>query len=47
MQIIAADTSKKLAYMLNGFDCPVILVTSEYQILAANQLYLDNLGEID
>ena len=47
MQIIASDINHDLAAMLNGYDCPAILVTAEYKILAANHLYLENFGEID
>lgn len=47
MQIIAKDTNSDLANMLNGYDCPAILVTADYQILATNQLYLESFGEID
>jgi transcriptional regulator with PAS, ATPase and Fis domain len=47
VQIIAKDTNIDLANMLNGYDCPAILVTPDYQILATNQLYLENFGEID
>lgn len=47
MQIIAKDTNRDLANMLNGYNCPAILVTADYQILATNQLYLESFGEID
>ncbi|MDX2465472.1 MAG: sigma 54-interacting transcriptional regulator [Porticoccus sp.] len=47
MQIIAKDTNIDLANMLNGYDCPAILVTPDYRILATNQLYLESFGEID
>ena len=46
MQIIARDTSADLAAMLNGYDCPAILVTPEYKILATNHHYLERYGEI-
>jgi DNA-binding NtrC family response regulator len=46
MQIIASDTNPDLAAMLNGYDCPAILVTADYRILAANDLYLEKFGQI-
>jgi DNA-binding NtrC family response regulator len=46
MQLIASDTSAELAAMLNGYDYPAILVTADYQILAANQRYIDSFGSI-
>lgn len=51
MQLIATDTSMKtlsdLAAMLEGYDCPAILLSPNYQILACNQFYLDSFGDID
>ncbi len=36
-----------LTHMLEGFDCPAILVSSEYQILATNRLYRRAFGAIE
>jgi len=48
MKILAKDNlSPKLGSMLEGFDCPAILVSPEYQILATNHHYLDQFGQID
>ena len=47
MQILAKDTDSDLATMLNGYDCPAILVTADYRILATNQFYQDSFGEVD
>lgn len=47
MHLIASDIQSDLAAMLNGFDVPAILVSADYQILATNQHYRDNFGEID
>ena len=47
MQIIAKDTPQDLVAMLEGYECPAILVSNDYQVLATNQLYLDSFGEID
>ena len=40
MQIIATDaySYKHLAQMLDGYDCPAILVSLDYQILATTSL---------
>jgi len=46
MQIIARDTNPDLAAMLNGYEDPAILVTADYQILAANDLYVQKFGMI-
>ena len=32
--------------MLNGYDCPAILVSADYQILATNQLYQERYGPL-
>lgn len=45
-QIIVSDTDQRLAHMLEGHDCPAILVDAEYRILAANDAYRDSFGEI-
>jgi transcriptional regulator with PAS, ATPase and Fis domain len=36
-----------LNYMLEGYDVPAILVSADYEILANNQLYKDQFGDID
>ncbi len=47
MQIIASDLRNPVsAGILDGFDCPAILVSSNYQILAANDQYTRSFGEI-
>ncbi|MGJ8690333.1 MAG: sigma-54 interaction domain-containing protein [Gammaproteobacteria bacterium] len=47
MQLIASDlTGLDSAGILDGFDYPAILVSSTYQILAANDLYTQTFGEI-
>lgn len=49
MQLIASDQdalSPALAHMLEGYDCPAILVTPEYRILATNTRYRDAFGDI-
>ncbi|MBQ0796484.1 sigma 54-interacting transcriptional regulator [Zhongshania sp.] len=47
MQLIAKDSDKNVAYMLDGFDYPAILVSADYRILATNELYRSTFGEID
>lgn len=47
MGLIASDSTTPLKTMLEGYDCPAILVTADYQILATNSLYLEAFGEID
>ncbi len=48
MQIISSDkTPHAIAGMLEGYDYPAILVSSEYEILAANALYTQAFGAID
>ncbi len=46
MQLIALETNADIAQMLDGFDCPAILVTAQYQILATNSLYEKRFGRI-
>jgi transcriptional regulator with PAS, ATPase and Fis domain len=48
MQIITTDAGsyKHLAQMLEGYDCPAILVSLNYQILATNQNYRKEFGEV-
>jgi transcriptional regulator with PAS, ATPase and Fis domain len=53
MKLISTDTdhsshaSELLARMLEGFDCPAILVTASYEIVAANNRYQTTYGEIE
>ena len=50
MTLIASDhmnLTSSLTHMLEGYDCPAILVSAEYQILATNKLYRKAFGEID
>lgn len=43
--LIASDTDRTLARMLEGYDCPAILVSPEYRILATNTAYRESFGE--
>jgi len=50
MTLLASDknsVNSALANMLEGYDCPAILVSVDYQILATNRLYQSAFGEID
>ena len=50
MDLIATDQvtpSSPMAAMLNGYDCPAILVSADYEILATNTRYQDTFGAID
>lgn len=47
MKIIARETSSDMAKMLDGYEHPAILVTADYKILATNDLYADQFGEIN
>lgn len=47
MNLIASSRDTPLSGMLEGYDCPAILVSADYQILAFNTKYRDNFGEID
>jgi len=48
MQIISSDKNfHTSAGLLDGFDYPAILVSSNYEILAANDLYTRTFGHID
>ncbi len=47
MQIIATDTDRAMAGMLEGYDAPAILVTPDYRILATNERYRERFGEIE
>lgn len=48
MNIIASDSPslEGLTSMLEGYDCPAILVSVDYQILAINQHYREEFGEV-
>jgi len=46
MQVITSDVSPHMAAMLEGYDCPAILVTADYRILATNELYRASFGDI-
>ena len=48
MNIISSDapTYETLANMLEGYDCPAILVSVDYHILAINQHYRQEFGEV-
>jgi DNA-binding NtrC family response regulator len=47
MQLIASNKARDLGAMLEGYECPAILVSADYEILATNQQYLDAFGEIE
>ncbi|MDG1851895.1 MAG: sigma 54-interacting transcriptional regulator, partial [Gammaproteobacteria bacterium] len=50
MQLIASDhpsLNSPMAAMLDGYDCPAILVSADYEILATNSRYQDSFGDID
>lgn len=47
MSIITSDKSPAMAEMLEGFDCPAILVSANYEILATNQHYEEAFGQLD
>lgn len=47
MELITSDQSLPLAEMLEGYDCPAILVSAEYQILATNLEYERAFGQLD
>ena len=46
MQLIASNKARDLGAMLEGYECPAILVSADYEILATNQQYRDAFGEI-
>ncbi|MFK7732924.1 MAG: sigma-54 interaction domain-containing protein [Pseudomonadales bacterium] len=48
MTLLASDRDVpiELYAMLEGYDCPAILVSSSYKILATNQLYADQFGAL-
>jgi DNA-binding NtrC family response regulator len=47
--LIATDTelAATLGGLLEGFDCPAILVTADYRILATNRAYLEAYGDLE
>lgn len=48
--LIASDNPRMkpvLARMLEGYDCPAILVSANYTILATNERYQETFGEVD
>jgi len=47
MTRLASDSQPTLAAMLEGFDCPAILVSANYEILATNGNYTEAFGRID
>ncbi|MCG8671555.1 MAG: sigma-54 dependent transcriptional regulator, partial [Pseudomonadales bacterium] len=47
MEIIARETDMNLARMLDGYECPAILVTVDYEILATNDAYQESFGAIE
>lgn len=47
MNLIASDQNLAMGEILEGFDCPAILVSAEYEILATNREYEDSFGAID
>lgn len=46
MKIIACETDTRMATMLDGYEYPAILVTADYKILATNDLYCEQFGDI-
>ncbi|TQV85146.1 sigma-54-dependent Fis family transcriptional regulator [Exilibacterium tricleocarpae] len=46
MEVIAKDTDRGVARMLDGYDHPAILVTADYRILATNERYRQSFGSI-
>lgn len=49
MDVFASDASPfySLSHMLEGYDCPAILVSVDYQILATNEHYRKEFGEVE
>lgn len=47
MSIISSDRATPMGAMLEGYDCPAILVSAEYEILATNKNYEKAFGAID
>ena len=46
MELIASDLNTDLPSLLDAFDCPAILVDSDYRVLATNAHYLERFGTI-
>lgn len=46
MEIISKDTDSTIASMLDAYDCPAILMTADYQVLACNDRYRESFGRI-
>ena len=47
MNLIATDSNLPLSSILEGFDCPAILVSADYEILATNKNYEQAFGKLD
>ena len=47
MKPIASDAQSPNAAMLEGFECPAILVSANYEILGTNRKYIDAFGRIE
>ena len=47
MSVITSDRAAPMAEMLEGYDCPAILVSADYEILATNKNYEKAFGAID
>lgn len=47
MNLIASDQNLAMSEILEGFDCPAILVSADYEILANNREYEQSFGAID
>ncbi|MGM0633244.1 MAG: sigma-54 interaction domain-containing protein [Pseudomonadota bacterium] len=45
--MLTSDTRTDLAMMLDAYDHPAILMTSDYEIVATNRLYRERFGELD
>jgi transcriptional regulator with PAS, ATPase and Fis domain len=46
MQIIHPDVPFEAAHILDGYDCPAILVSPDYEVMAANKQYTAYFGRI-
>ncbi len=47
MNLIASDQNLAMGEILEGFACPAILVSADYEILATNREYEESFGAID
>jgi len=50
MQLISSDANNEhasLGAMLDAYDCPAILISADYQILATNTLYEHAFGKLE